>query len=150
MLLYREAGYTNYYIGTPTWQNYQPMIEHIGGSVTIYTHYNEETRSVDFGSVLNVLNSAPSKSVFLFQTCCHNPTGADFTHEQWQQIGYIMQKRQLLPLLDTAYQGFSSGTRIRMRGQFATCTIQTWSSLFANHFPKTWAYILNVVEQFTL
>lgn len=109
MLLYREAGYTNYYVGTPTWQNYQPMIEHIGGSVTIYTHYNEGTRSVDFGSVLNALNSAPSKSVFLFQTCCHNPTGADFTHKQWQQIGSIMHKRQLLPLLDTAYQGFSSG-----------------------------------------
>lgn len=110
MLLYREAGYTNYYIGTPTWQNYQPMIEHIGGKVTTYKHYNEEARLVDFDCVLSALNSAPSKSVFLFQTCCHNPTGADFTRKQWEQIGSIMQKRQLLPLLDTACQGFSSGT----------------------------------------
>lgn len=110
MLLYREAGYTNYYIGTPTWQNYQPMIEHIGGKVTTYKHYNEEARLVDFDCVLSALNSAPSKSVFLFQTCCHNPTGTDFTRKQWEQIGSIMQKRQLLPLLDTACQGFSSGT----------------------------------------
>ncbi|CAL1198933.1 unnamed protein product [Candida parapsilosis] len=95
---------------TPTWQNYQPMIEHIGGKVTTYKHYNEEARSVDFDCVLSALNSAPSKSVFLFQTCCHNPTGADFTRKQWEQIGSIMQKRQLLPLLDTACQGFSSGT----------------------------------------
>ncbi|KAI5949236.1 AAT22 [Candida theae] len=109
MLLYREAGYTNYYVGTPAWQNYKPMIEHIGGNVTTYRHYNEESRSVDFESVLAALNSAPPKSVFLFQTCCHNPTGADFTHEQWRQIGPILQKRQLIPLLDTAYQGFSSG-----------------------------------------
>ncbi|CAL1198980.1 unnamed protein product [Candida parapsilosis] len=123
MLLYREAGYTNYYIGTPTWQNYQPMIEHIGGKVTTYKHYNEEARSVDFDCVLSALNSAPSKSVFLFQTCCHNPTGADFTRKQWEQIGSIMQKRQLLPLLDTACQGFSSGTPIKMLGQFVTFTV---------------------------
>ncbi|KAI5957423.1 AAT22 [Candida margitis] len=110
MLLYRESGYTNYYIGTPTWQNYQPMIEHIGGKVTTYRHYNEATKSIDFDAVLNALNSAPTKTIFLFQTCCHNPTGADFSHEQWQQIGAILQKRQLLPLLDTAYQGFSSGS----------------------------------------
>ncbi|KAK6464137.1 aspartate aminotransferase/Glutamic oxaloacetic transaminase AAT2/GOT1 [Scheffersomyces coipomensis] len=107
----REAGYTNYYLGLPSWSNYIPMIEHVGGKVQTYTHYDEVTRKVDFNSVIENLESAPSDSVFLFQTCCHNPTGADFTKDQWIQIADIVKRRQILVLFDTAYQGFASGDK---------------------------------------
>jgi aspartate aminotransferase len=39
----------------------------------------------------------------------HNPTGVDPTLEQWKEISAVVKKRNLLPFLDMAYQGFASG-----------------------------------------
>jgi aromatic-amino-acid transaminase len=54
--------------------------------------------------------------------CCHNPTGADLTKEQWQKIISICQTKHLIPFLDLAYQGFAEGieadgTAVRMFAQ---------------------------------
>lgn len=106
-----ECGLSNYYIGTPFWSNYQPMLEHAGAKVNHFRHYNPETREVDFESTVEALNAAPKDSVFLFQACCHNPTGADYSKEQWTQIADIMKDRDLFPFFDIAYQGFSSGDK---------------------------------------
>ncbi len=35
--------------------------------------------------------------------------GIDPTPEQWRQIGQVLQQRQILPLVDFAYQGFAEG-----------------------------------------
>ncbi|KAG2735529.1 hypothetical protein G9P44_001743 [Scheffersomyces stipitis] len=110
-LFLREAGYTNYYLGVPSWSNYVSMVEHVGGKVTTFNHYREDTKDVDFDSVVAALESAPADSVFIFQTCCHNPTGADYTQEQWTKIAELVKQRSIIPLLDTAYQGFSSGDK---------------------------------------
>jgi aromatic-amino-acid transaminase len=47
--------------------------------------------------------------VVLLHACCHNPTGADATPEQWQQIVATIKARGLIPFLDMAYQGFADG-----------------------------------------
>ncbi|KAK6454853.1 aspartate aminotransferase/Glutamic oxaloacetic transaminase AAT2/GOT1 [Scheffersomyces xylosifermentans] len=107
----REAGYTNFYLGVPSWSNYIGMIEFIGSKVTTFTHYNEKTKKIEFDAVVSALESAPANSVFLFQTCCHNPTGADYSQEQWKKIGQLLKQRDLIAVLDTAYQGFSSGDK---------------------------------------
>ena len=41
--------------------------------------------------------------------CCHNPTGVDLTHAQWDTLIPILAERDLLPYLDLAYQGFGDG-----------------------------------------
>lgn len=109
--LLREAGLTTFYLGTPHWSNYGPMITHVGSTFKEYRHYDPITRGVDFDSVLTALNQAPSKSVFLFQACCHNPTGADFTKDQWKEIASIVKDRDIFPVFDIAYQGFASGDK---------------------------------------
>jgi Aspartate/tyrosine/aromatic aminotransferase len=38
--------------------------------------------------------------------CCHNPTGADLTHQQWDKVIEVLQNRDLIPFMDIAYQGF--------------------------------------------
>lgn len=106
-----SVGLNNYYVGTPFWSNYQPTIEHVGGKVNTYRHYDPELKQVDFKSTLEALNSAPAKSVFLLQACCHNPTGADFSQTQWKEIATIMKERELYPFFDIAYQGFASGDK---------------------------------------
>lgn len=110
-LLMQQINLNNYYIGTPFWSNYQPLLEHAGATVNHYRHYDPVTQDVDFDSVLAALNSAPKDSVFLFQACCHNPTGADYSKDQWREIAAIMKQRDLFPFFDIAYQGFSSGSK---------------------------------------
>ncbi|KAM9893697.1 hypothetical protein OXX79_009179 [Metschnikowia pulcherrima] len=107
--LLREMGLRDVYVGTPCWSNYQGMIEHAGLKYHTYNYYAARTHAVDFDSVLAALQEAPSKSVFVLQAVCHNPTGLDFSKEQWLQIFEIVKTRNLFPLFDIAYQGFSSG-----------------------------------------
>ncbi len=68
------------------------------------------------------LESFPPKTLVILHACCHNPTGADLTKEQWQKIISICQTKHLIPFLDLAYQGFAEGieadgTAVRMFAQ---------------------------------
>lgn len=60
-------------------------------------------------TTLQVIKNAPSGSVFVLQGCCHNPAGADPSHEQWQAIANAIQKGGHFPFLDIAYQGLGNG-----------------------------------------
>jgi aromatic-amino-acid transaminase len=51
----------------------------------------------------------PAGSIVLLHACCHNPTGADLTQDQWTQVIDVVTKRELVPFLDMAYQGFGAG-----------------------------------------
>jgi len=64
---------------------------------------------VDFEGMVKALESFPAKTLVILHACCHNPTGADLTPEQWKKIISICQTRQLIPFLDIAYQGFATG-----------------------------------------
>ena len=59
--------------------------------------------------MLAVLEHIPAGDVLLIHGCCHNPTGADLSQEQWQQVASMCAQRGILPLLDFAYQGFGDG-----------------------------------------
>ncbi|MNP26641.1 Aromatic-amino-acid aminotransferase [compost metagenome] len=45
----------------------------------------------------------------LLHACCHNPTGFDLSHDDWKQVLDVVRRRELLPLIDFAYQGFGDG-----------------------------------------
>lgn len=104
-----DLGFHDFYVGSPGWTNYQGMIEHAGGAYHDYNYYDAENHLIDFSSVLEALRIAPEGSVFVLQAVCHNPTGLDLSQEQWLQIFEILESRNLFPLFDIAYQGFSSG-----------------------------------------
>src|SRR5690606_16964725 len=55
------------------------------------------------------LNGLPANSIVLLHACCHNPTGADLSVEQWQEVVAIAKAKGLVPFLDMAYQGFAEG-----------------------------------------
>jgi aspartate/tyrosine/aromatic aminotransferase len=50
------------------------------------------------------LAAAPEHAVIILHACAHNPTGVDPTREQWAQIADLMEKRNLFPFFDCAYQ----------------------------------------------
>ena len=45
----------------------------------------------------------------LLHGCCHNPTGIDFSRDQWREIAETLAARKLVPFIDLAYQGLGDG-----------------------------------------
>jgi aromatic-amino-acid transaminase len=64
---------------------------------------------VRVNDLLATLSTLPPRSIVLLHPCCHNPTGADLTHAQWDAVIEILKARELIPFLDIAYQGFGAG-----------------------------------------
>lgn len=94
------------WVSDPTWANHYPLLESAGLTLKNYAYYNAETRSVDFSAMLEALGSIPQGDVVLLHGCCHNPTGADITSAQWDQVIDVLAERDLVPFIDVAYQGF--------------------------------------------
>ncbi|NBV89782.1 MAG: aminotransferase class I/II-fold pyridoxal phosphate-dependent enzyme, partial [Betaproteobacteria bacterium] len=45
----------------------------------------------------------------VLHACCHNPTGADLSPADWDQVIQVLNEKQHIPFLDMAYQGFGDG-----------------------------------------
>ncbi len=102
---------TEFWISDPTWDNHSAIISAAGFKVHTYPYYDPETNGVAFDGMLALFNVLPAQSAVLLQPCCHNPTGLDLTMDQWKQIVEVFKERNLIPFLDTAYQGFGDGVK---------------------------------------
>ncbi|MCO6524083.1 MAG: aspartate/tyrosine/aromatic aminotransferase [Candidatus Schmidhempelia sp.] len=97
------------WVSDPTWDNHIAIFNGAGFNVHSYPYFNWQTREVNFEGMLEAINQLPEKSIVLLHPCCHNPTGCDLTHEQWDKLIPILIKRNLIPFLDLAYQGLGEG-----------------------------------------
>ena len=107
--LQRFAPGSHVYISDPSWENHRALFESAGFTVNTYRYYDPATRGVDFAGMLADVRAMPSGSIVLLHACCHNPTGADITPAQWDQVIGVVRERSLVPFLDMAYQGFGTG-----------------------------------------
>mmetsp|Transcript_81090 Transcript_81090/g.262088 ORF Transcript_81090/g.262088 Transcript_81090/m.262088 type:complete len:410 (+) Transcript_81090:73-1302(+) len=99
------------WISKPTWGNHIAIFQVAGLIVKEYPYYAAETRGFDFEGMLKALKEdAKPGSMVLLHACAHNPTGVDPTEEQWKAIAAVMQEKKLIPLIDSAYQGYASGS----------------------------------------
>lgn len=97
------------WISDPSWENHRAIFEAGDFVVNQYPYYDEATHGVNFAAMCTALEKAPSGSVIVLHACCHNPTGADLTNEQWNEVIALVTRRGLIPFLDMAYQGFAEG-----------------------------------------
>jgi aspartate aminotransferase len=97
------------WVGTPTWPNHIPLLGSAGFEIEEYPYYDTATREVKFELMLDTLREVPAGDVVLLHGCCHNPTGADLSNAQWDQITEIAMERGFLPFIDIAYQGLGDG-----------------------------------------
>ncbi|MBJ7502774.1 MAG: aromatic amino acid transaminase, partial [Polynucleobacter sp.] len=93
----------------PTWENHRGIFESANFKVLEYTYFDSTSRGVDFAAMVKSLEAFLPRTVVVLHACCHNPTGADLTLEQWQQLVSLFKARDLIPFLDIAYQGFAAG-----------------------------------------
>lgn len=103
--LKKEIG-NSLYISNPTWPNHRSVFLHAGMRVEEYPYYDFARQKLDFDALRSFFSSLPEKSVILLHTCCHNPTGADLSKEQWEELSELFISKKLIPFFDTAYQGF--------------------------------------------
>ncbi|GGY70148.1 amino acid aminotransferase [Marinobacter zhanjiangensis] len=100
---------TTVWVSTPTWANHLPLLGGAGLTIREYPYLNRDTLQVDFASMLESLERAKAGDVVLLHGCCHNPSGADLSFEQWQEVTALIQRKGLLPFVDMAYQGLGDG-----------------------------------------
>ncbi|MBT0365187.1 aromatic amino acid transaminase [Morganella morganii] len=97
------------WLSDPTWENHQAIFAGAGFKTHYYPYFDPQTKGVKFDEMLATFETLPAKSVILLHPCCHNPTGSDLTPEQWDKVVAVVKKRELIPFLDIAYQGFGGG-----------------------------------------
>ncbi|WP_394153720.1 aromatic amino acid transaminase [Loktanella salsilacus] len=97
------------WISNPSWPNHASIIKFLGLPLREYRYFNEATRGVDFDGMIADLSTVAEGDVVLLHGCCHNPTGANPTPDQWDQIIATLQKVNAVPFVDVAYQGFGDG-----------------------------------------
>ena len=100
---------THVAISDPSWENHRGLFEGAGFTVVNYPYYDLQTRGVNFTAMKEFLNQLPADTVVVLHACCHNPTGADMTNDQWKEVVSICATKNLIPFLDMAYQGFADG-----------------------------------------
>lgn len=107
--LRRFASSANVWISEPSWENHRALFESAGFTVQSYPYYDAATKGLKFDALLEGLKKIPSGDVVVLHACCHNPTGADLTADQWTALRDVVVARGLIPFLDMAYQGFADG-----------------------------------------
>jgi aromatic-amino-acid transaminase len=96
------------WLSNPTWPIHETIFAAAGVKVSHYPYVGSDNR-LDVDAMLAVLNEVPKGDVVLLHACCHNPTGFDLSHDDWQRVLDVVRSRNLLPLIDFAYQGFGDG-----------------------------------------
>ncbi len=108
-LVNRARPGTTVWVSDPTWPNHNPIAENSGLKVATYPYFDVETRGVKFDEMLAALDRLGKDDVVLLHGCCHNPTGANLTPDQWDKVAQSLARTGALPFVDLAYLGFGDG-----------------------------------------
>ncbi|MCC6940508.1 MAG: aspartate/tyrosine/aromatic aminotransferase, partial [Novosphingobium sp.] len=104
----KRSGVKRVWMGTPSWPNHAQIIAAVGVELKTFGHMTADGFA-DLDALKAALASAEAGDAVLLHGCCHNPTGVDYTPAQWDEIAALVVERNVLPILDLAYQGLGAG-----------------------------------------
>jgi aromatic-amino-acid transaminase len=96
------------WLSDPTWPIHETIFAGAGLRVGHYPYVGADNR-LDIEAMIAALSHLPRGDVVLLHACCHNPTGFDLAEDDWRRVLEVIKARELLPLIDFAYQGFGAG-----------------------------------------
>lgn len=96
------------WLSDPTWPIHETLFAACGLKVGHYAYVGADNR-LNVEAMLAALAHLPRGDVVLLHACCHNPTGFDLAPRDWKRVLEVVKARELLPLIDFAYQGFGDG-----------------------------------------
>lgn len=138
-LLHQGYPDSQMWVSNPTWANHHDIFGGCGIKTNKYRYYDAQTQAVDFEGMLADISALEANSMVLLHPCCHNPTGANLSKEQWQELIAVLKEKQLIAVLDMAYQGFGDGVEEDAYAIRAMADAGL-SFLVANSFSKNFAY----------
>jgi len=97
------------WVSDPTWPNHIPLLASSGFNLERYAYFDVASGSADINAIMNSLGQAKKGDIVLLHGCCHNPTGADLSLEDWATLADFLLANELFPFVDIAYQGFGDG-----------------------------------------
>jgi aromatic-amino-acid transaminase len=97
------------FIGAPTWPNHTQILDQLGIETVTFSHYDQRAMRLGFDEMMSTLETARPGDVVLLHGCCHNPSGADYSPDQWRAIAELVARKGVTPLIDLAYQGLGLG-----------------------------------------
>jgi aromatic-amino-acid transaminase len=97
------------FIGAPTWPNHTQILDQLGLETVTFPHYDQRAQRLCFEEMIATLETARAGDVVLLHGCCHNPSGADYSLDQWAAIAELVGRKGIVPLIDLAYQGLGLG-----------------------------------------
>jgi len=108
LALAKKAGVTRVLMGTPSWPNHAQILSDLELEMVGFDHANPDG-SANMNALRATLAGAGERDVLLLHGCCHNPTGVDYTHGEWDEIASLLAASPALPVIDLAYQGLGDG-----------------------------------------
>ena len=108
LALAKRAGIQRIIVGVPSWPNHAQICADLGLQVVEFNHAVAEGQT-DMAALRAVIAAAGEKDAILLHGCCHNPTGIDYSHAEWDEIAQLVAEAKILPILDLAYQGLGNG-----------------------------------------
>ena len=108
LALAKRAGINRIWMGTPSWPNHAQIVADLGMELKGFVHATK-AGVVDMDSLRFAFNQVEPGDAILLHGCCHNPTGIDYSNENWDEIAQAVARTGVLPIIDLAYQGLGAG-----------------------------------------
>jgi aspartate aminotransferase len=108
-LILRAQPDARVWLSDPSWPNHLPLLRLAGLKLEQYPYYDYENHRIDFDAMLKAVEKLDAGELVLLHGCCHNPSGADLSREQWQTLAELFERLGIVPFIDIAYQGLSQG-----------------------------------------
>jgi aromatic-amino-acid transaminase len=97
------------WLSNPTWPNHPSILKYLGMAMAEYRYFDAHSGGIDFDGLMDDLGRVAAGDAVLLHGCCHNPTGANLSLDQWAQVVALLAQRGAVPFVDLAYQGFGDG-----------------------------------------
>ncbi|MEO0589384.1 MAG: aromatic amino acid transaminase [Pseudomonadota bacterium] len=108
LALAQKAGMNRLHMGTPSWPNHKQIIDDLDLELAPFDHANPDG-TANLEAVLTAIRTSQPGDGVLLHGCCHNPTGIDYSLDDWAAIGDAIAETGIFPIIDTAYQGLGEG-----------------------------------------
>jgi aromatic-amino-acid transaminase len=103
-----RAGARRIHLGVPSWPNHRQIFDDLNLETVEFAHADADGVA-DLGALLAAIGRAGRHDAVLLHGCCHNPTGIDYTPDQWRAIAAALADSAALPIIDLAYHGLGGG-----------------------------------------
>jgi aspartate aminotransferase len=108
-LILRAQPDATVWLSDPSWPNHLPLLKLAGLNLEQYPYYDYENHQIGFERMLAEFEKLESGNMVLLHGCCHNPSGADLSPDQWLALIELFERRGIVPFIDFAYLGMSRG-----------------------------------------